>query len=254
MARNEWTRSRSLPAPRHHAAAAGLREFVYVAGGAPGATDWTPTSTLWRARPGLPWSSLARMPEGRQGHALVSLLGRLYVIGGVGETDRTLIYNVERDRWTTGAPLPVGRDHLRGVAWDGRIWAIGGRDGGVQRRVDVYDPARDRWRRAPDLPVPMSAMAVGVVGDALHVVGGENPSLLGGHVIAEHFAIRTGGRRWLAQRRPMLAVHGAGYAVHQGQLYVAGGAARQGVLSTISWTPVTQIFRPEGFLRKITSP
>jgi hypothetical protein len=246
MARNEWTRGRSLPAPRHHAAAAAIGDHVYVSGGSPGATDWKPTDTLWRAKPGEAWRSLRSMPEGRQGHAMVALNGRLYVVGGVGASDRTLIYDPARDVWTTGAALPSGLDHLRAVAWRGEVWAIGGRDRAPTRRVDIYNPATDGWRSGPDLPGPMSAMAVGVLGDGLHVAGGEDPGLVGGRVIDEHYVLAQNGRRWVAADRLMLPVHGAGYAVLNGRLIVAGGAAREGLLSTIAWTAVTQRYRPPG--------
>jgi N-acetylneuraminic acid mutarotase len=251
MSRNEWTRARSLPSPRHHAAAAGLGEHVYISGGAPGATDWSPTDNLWRAPLGLPWRAMARMPEGRQGHAMVGLGGRLYVVGGVGRSDRTLIYDAATNKWTMGAPLPSGRDHLRAVAWRGEVWAIGGRNPSPVSRVDIYDPKADRWRRGPSLPQPMSAMAVGVVKGALHVVGGEHPGLIGGRVIDEHFRLLAGSTRWRTAARLALPVHGAGYGVVSGRLVVAGGAAREGLLSTISWTPITQLYFPEGFPKRL---
>jgi N-acetylneuraminic acid mutarotase len=185
---------------------------------------------------------------------MVAFDGHLYVVGGVGRTDRTLVYGPEADRWTTGAAMPNGRDHLRAAAWRGEIWAIGGRTGRPTTHVDIYDPRRDQWRRGPDLPVPMSAMAVGVIEDALYVVGGEDPALIGGHVIREHFVLRRGARRWVAQRRPLLAVHGSGFAVYQDEFIVAGGATRAGLWSTISWTNVAQMFRPGGFPKQIATP
>ena len=249
--RNEWTQAPSLPTPRHHAAAASLGQYVYVSGGAPGATDWTATDTLWRAPPGLPWKAFARMPEGRQGHAMVALGGRLYVVGGVGRTDRTLIYEASRDRWTTGAPLPAGRDHLRAVVYHGEIWAIGGRSDAPTDRVDIYNPKTGRWRSGPDLPRPMSAMAVGVLEDKVHVVGGEDPGLFGGEVIDEHFFIGRNDRSWRRAPRAALPVHGAAYGVYQNLLIVSGGASREGMLSTISWTPVTQMYRTAPYVLRV---
>lgn len=249
LARNEWTIARSLPAPRHHAAAAALGDAVFISGGAPGATNWTPMDTLWRAQPGLPWRSRAPMPEGRQGHAMVALGGRLYVVGGEGPSDRTLIYDAKANRWTTGASLPAGRDHLRAVAWKGEVWAIGGRNGGVTARVDIYNPMDDRWRPGPSLPRAMSAMAVGVLEDGLHVVGGEHPGVFGGKVIDAHFVLANNGK-WGRAARAILPVHGAGYAVLARRLVLAGGAAREGLFSTVSWTPITQGYGPEGFFLK----
>ena len=238
--RDRW---RSAPPVRgvHHAAAAAIGRDVYVSGGARSVTDWTPTDQVLRIRPDGRATRVTPMPEGRQGHAMVALRGRLYVVGGVGTSDRTLIYNSRTRQWSTGAALPDGRDHLRAVVWEDRIWALGGRSGDPSRRVDIYDPQRDAWTRGPALPEPMSAMAVGWLEGALHVVGGEDPDLTGG-VSNKHFALRSATGRWRSAQRPVLPVHGGGFGVVSNRLYIAGGASRQGALSTISWTGVTQSF------------
>lgn len=249
--RNEWTQARSLPQARHHAAAAAAGRFVYLAGGARGATDWTPMATLWRSMPGDPWRALAPMPEGRQGHDMVALAGRLYVVGGVGRSDRVLIYEIERDRWTSGASMPVGRDHLRAVVYRDEVWAIGGRSGAPMRRVDIYNPKTDSWRTGPELPIPMSAMAIGVLEDKIHVVGGEDPRFVRGRVIDDHVFIGAGERRWRTAPKPMLPVHGSASAVYVNLLIISGGAAREGALSTISWTPVTQMYRTQRYVVRL---
>lgn len=238
---DRWRPGTSLPRGVHHAAAASLNGWIYVSGGASSATDWTPRDTLWASRPGTRWRTGPKMPEGRQGHAMVVLDRSLYVIGGVGRTDDTLRFTPGKG-WKRLAPLPNGRDHLRAASWGDRIWAIGGRTGDPVTRVDVYDPAKDRWRTGPRLPEPTSAMAVGVVDDALHVVGGEDPDLVGGRVIASHFVLEKGDDGWTEAERPLLAVHGAAFCSHGGRLFLAGGASRQGALSTISWTGLTQVF------------
>jgi hypothetical protein len=239
---NSWRSGRPLPEGRHHAAAAATGGLIYVSGGASGVTDWSPRRDFWRSSPGARWEKLAPMPEGRQGHAMVAFRQKLYVVGGVGRTDRTLIYDPKSDRWTTGAPLPSGRDHLRAANWKGKIWAIGGRNGSPTRRVDVYDPEDDEWERGPNLTEPMSAMATGVVDDILHVVGGEDPGILGGHVTSTHVALDKPTGRWLRWQDPPLPVHGSGFGVISDHLFIAGGASRPGALSTISWTGELQVF------------
>jgi hypothetical protein len=97
-------------------------------------------------------------------------------------------------------------------------------------------------------------MAVGVLEDTIHVVGGEDPGLAGGQVIDEHFFVGASDRAWRRGPRAMLAVHGAGFGVYDNLLIVAGGAAREGLLSTISWTPVTQLYRTRPLLRRLVSP
>lgn len=241
LKQRQWIIGIPLPAPRHHAAAAALGDTVYVAGGASGATNWTPRTDVWRSQPGGKWERVEAMPDGRVGHAMVAFGSKLYVFGGVGRTDATLVYD-PKSGWTTAAPLPAGRDHLRAAVWKNEIWVIGGRGSGLSRRVDIYDPARDRWRPGPRLPKPMSAMAVGVLSERLHVIGGENPALIGGHVLPDHFQLKDGSTVWERRAPPPLPVHGAAFGAYQDVIFVAGGSTRQGALSVLSWTPMTQVY------------
>ena len=65
-------------------------------------------------------------------------------------------------------PLPEPRNHVGTAVYRGDLYVLGG----YGRRVDTdtskrfyrYDPETSRWTRMPDLPVPRSAMAVGVIG------------------------------------------------------------------------------------------
>jgi hypothetical protein len=237
-----WTTGQRLQRGIHHAAAAAVDKDVYLSGGARSTTNWEPSDVVLRLRPGEGWDFVTTMPEGRQGHAMVSIGDKLYVVGGVGETDATLIYDTSEREWTTGAPLPEGRDHLRAVVRNGHVWALGGRSGKPTERVDVYFPKDDEWKPARPLPEPMSAMAVGVIDGDVHVVGSEDPSLIGGGVSASHYVFGAKGTRWKPLAREPLGVHGAAYGVWEESLIVAGGASRNGALSVISWTDATQLF------------
>lgn len=242
-----WRRGDRLPAGRHHAAAAADDAYVYLSGGAASATDWTAADDLWRAEPGGSWEDLATMPEGRQSHDMVHVDGKLYVVGGVGPGGRdgdTLVYDIAGDSWERLGPLPSGRDHLRAVAVGRHVWAIGGRAGGITDRVDILDTRSGRWRRGPDLPVAMSAMGVGAIDGAIHVVGGEDPHPVTGGVIDEHFVLPQGADAWEDAPLPALPVHGPASGVLDGRLVITGGASRQGAFSTLSWTGVTQVFDP----------
>jgi N-acetylneuraminic acid mutarotase len=244
VSNDTWSDGPALPAARHHAAAAAWDRRIYVSGGAATVRDWSPRKDVWELRPGGGWTKLPQMPEGRQGHAMVAHDGHLYVVGGSGRTNRTEIYDISKKKWSLGAPLSDGRNHLRAVAWDGKVWAIGGRSSALTAHVDIYDPLRDTWAPGPPLPEPMSAMAVGVVGDELHVLGGEDPAPAGGKVLKSHYALEADAQKWEKRPSSPLPVHGAGYGSDGRRLIVAGGASRPGALSTISWTGVTQIYEP----------
>lgn len=242
-AASEWNRAPSLPDGRHHAAAAGIGGTVYVSGGAKRATNWKPERNLWSLSAGArAWTLLPALPEGRMGHQMVAIQGRLYLIGGRGGA-AVLIYNAARKEWVRGASMPAPRDHLAAVVVGESIYAIGGRDDNLLARVDVYDSAADTWERGPDLPEPMSAMAAGLLFGGIHVVGGEDPSTFGGGVIDRHFQLDLETGEWTGAARPILVVHGAAAGAIDGRLLVAGGARRQGSLSVLGWTGLTQSYQ-----------
>lgn len=241
---NRWFRGLDIPQRRHHAGAAALSGTVYVSGGSESSTNWAPERNFWALRAGASrWEELPVMPEGRMGHKMVTVGNRLYVVGGRGGP-RPLIFNAETGTWHRAAPMPQPRDHLGAAVVGSRIWAIGGRDDEVLKRVDIYDAETNTWTPGPDLPAPMSAMAVGVLDDGIHVVGGEEPGTFGGKVIDRHFMIdpNVPGARWQEAPRPVLAVHGAASGVVFGKLVIAGGSRRQGALSVLGWTALTQAF------------
>lgn len=245
-AASEWRDLPDLPARRHHAAAATVDGTIYVLGGGSSATDWTPRRDVWAlARDAAEWAEVDPMPEGRLGHAAAVVDGRIHVVGGDGDSTRVLTFE-PGGGWTTGAELGEERDHLAAVVRDSEVWAIGGRNGDLTAAVDIYDPATDGWRDGPALPAALSAMAVGVLDDGIHVVGGEDPDLMGGKVFDRHYVLASGASEWATAASPVLAVHGAGHGVVGDRLYVAGGSARQGPLSFVAWTGVTQSFTSRG--------
>ncbi|MGH2829285.1 MAG: Kelch repeat-containing protein [Actinomycetota bacterium] len=243
---NAWRRGPDLPEPRHHLAATGLGDTLYVTGGAAGATDFTPHANVWRLRPGrTSFERLAEMPEARAGHAMVAIRDRLYVVGGKGSTARVMIFDPAAG-WKTGAPLPGSRDHAAAVAVADRVVVIGGRsDAGLSDRVDIYDTNTDTWSEGPPLPEANSAAAVAFLSDGLvHVVGGEKPNLIGGAVRDRHFVLDPAARLWLEGPKPLLAVHGTPAVNIQGRMLIIGGSRRAGPLSVLGWTGFSQVFDP----------
>jgi len=134
-----WTSAPQVPEARHHVGAAGIGDVVYVSGGSKSATNWVPEKNFWALRPGATsWEKLPDLPEGRMAHQMVALGGKLYVIGGRGATSNVLIFDPTTSIWSTGAQMPAKRDHLAAAVQETKIFAIGGRDTGLTRRVDVY--------------------------------------------------------------------------------------------------------------------
>lgn len=234
-----WEQLPDLPQARHHAGAAALGRDIYVSGGAASVTDTGGRSNLWVLREGSDrWAELEPMPEGRQAHRMRAHAERLYVVGGRGASADTLVFDPERGRWSRAAPLPVPRHHLAVVVHQGDLWALGGRDDDedLLDAVHAWRPGAARWREGPPLPEPLSAAAEGVLDGEIHLVGGEDPAVPGGGVIDAHRVLEVADGSWSERPPPPLAVHGAGAGVLDGRLVVAGGAARQGLLSPLAWT------------------
>jgi N-acetylneuraminic acid mutarotase len=242
-----WNTAPAVPSPRHHAAAVGLNSTVYVSGGGPTASDWTPQPALWALDADADaWRDLAPMPEGRLGHRMLAIGERLYVVGGVGDTGRVLAYDVAAGTWTAGAEMPSPpRDHLAAVVVDGEIWTIGGRSGGQNHaRVDIYDPGTDSWRSGPPLPEPTSGAAEGLLGGVILISGGEDSA----GVIERHWQLDTtlgDAAAWEPLAPPPLTVHGAHGATIDDRFLIVGGALRQGAFSRFSWTGANQAYRPQ---------
>lgn len=245
-----WHELPDLPAAVHHPGAAAIEGDIYVSGGAPSATDRTAQESMWVLREGHErWEARSAMPEGREAHRMRAVGDRLYVVGGRGgETSDVLVYDVARDAWSRAAALPVPRHHIGLVLRDGELWALGGRDDDEQvlDDVHVWRPGDPAWREGPRLPRPVSGAVEGLAGGEIHLVGGEDPTAVGGEVIDTHLVLDPEARRWREEPPPPLAVHGAAGGVIDGRLLMAGGARRQGFLSPLAWTDFAAAHDPGG--------
>jgi non-specific serine/threonine protein kinase len=201
-------------------------------------------SGLWRFDPETEtWTSLAPMPGPRAQHASVALGARIYVVGGVAGDPRRArelwAYDVAHGTWLTDlAPLPTEREHLTAVAAGGLLIAIGGRKGRQIGAVEAYDPATNAWTTLPDLPTPRGGSATDLLGNVIHVAGGED--LNNNSTFAQHEALDLGTMTW--SRAPDLPTkrHGLASAVVDGRWYVIDGGRSAGT----SITDLVEIYTP----------
>lgn len=232
-----------VPGPRDHAAAAAWDGRVYVSGGGE-ILNGAAYADLWAYDPGTDaWAPLPSLPRPRWQHAMVAIDGSLYLVGGfIGGSDDhapTWAYDLASGTWRTDlAPLPTPRDHLAAVAVDGRIFALGGRAGGNLRDVEIYDLESDAWSRGPDLLVARSGITAVLLGDALHVAGGEDFTT--GRTIGAHERLDLGTMRWSPLPDLPTPRHGLGSGVVDGAWYVITGGVEVGLSTSDvveAWTP-----------------
>lgn len=237
-----WAALPDLPEGRDHIGLTAVDGRIYVTGGGLFAAPAV-RSGLWRYDPPeRRWTALAPMPAARWQHAAVALDGRIYVVGGVvkdRDSREVWAYDIASGVWHTDlARLPTEREHLTAVAADGLVIAIGGRKGRQIGAVEAYDPNTDTWRSLPDLPTPRGGSAAGLIGDVIHVAGGEN--LNDASTYREHEALDMATMTWA--RGPDLPTkrHGVASAVVDGHWYVIGGGRAAG----LSVSDVVEIYSP----------
>jgi len=195
-----WKALARMPSKRGSALAAVVNDRIYVIGGAstiPGSKEpavypthphmsvgtveeYVPSTNTWRER--------SAMPTPRNHAAIGAVNGKIYVIGGrVGAafiglaSDISVVeeYDPATDQWSgPRARMPIARSALGAGVYGGRIYVAGGeyQDPHMMatfRAVEAYDPTTNSWTEMPPMPVSRHGLAVGVIGDQMHVVSGD---------------------------------------------------------------------------------
>jgi N-acetylneuraminic acid mutarotase len=116
------------------------------------------------------WSTLPNLPATRGGGAAVVLNNKLHFFngavydganGGFQEDMKThwVLDLANKDAgWKTLASNSLGRNHVGGVVWGGKIYAIGGQfheeEGCSNQKIaEVYNPQTNKWKRIANLPI-----------------------------------------------------------------------------------------------------
>ena len=195
-AANRWTRGVDMPAPRAEGVAAVVNGRIYWIGGrapsTPSAAHFNDHEDSDRNEMFDPatrrWSARAPAPTARNSAAAAVIGGKIYVVGGrrfIRSTDGQVrmtnyalleVYDPERDRWETRAPMPRAQGGLGAAAVDGKLHACGGEqwqpEQAVMSECWSYDPATDRWQPLTPLPTARHGIGMAAVGRRLHVFGG----------------------------------------------------------------------------------
>jgi len=140
---------------------------LYVMGNARGEYD-KPGRMESLGRGETKWRPEPDGPTGMGPLAGTSLDGRLYVVvPGRG----LAVFDTRSARWELLDSPAIPRS-CQMAAWRGEIWMMGGRDITNLAETRIYNPRTRTWRMGPELPIPLSWGAAGVVGGRLYVTGG----------------------------------------------------------------------------------
>jgi hypothetical protein len=76
------------------------------------------------------------------------------------------------DSWETMADMPTAREGSGVAVVDGKIYAIGGWNGGFLSTNEMYDPETDTWTTKQPMPTARCYFAIAVYMNKIYVIGG----------------------------------------------------------------------------------
>lgn len=145
----------------------------------------------------------------------------------------------QASRWQSLAQMPTPRSRLAVVAYDKRIYAIGGESAsGVSGVVEIYLPDADRWVRGADKPLPAANVGAAAIGRLIYVPGGST----GKGEVSDRLEVYDPAvgelGRWGQRANLPRGVCAYALAVYQDRLYLFGGwDGRDYVGNTYSYDP-----------------
>ncbi|WP_128895713.1 Kelch repeat-containing protein [Longirhabdus pacifica] len=200
------------------------------------------------------WEMGTPMLEGKKGHGVAEVDGKIYVIGG--DDVRSFLSTVEMydpntNAWTTKMSMPTERSDLGIAVVDEKIYAIGGNNFDNYRlsTVEMYDPATNSWLTKASMPTERTQFGTAVVDGKIYVVGGfdsDNDRIS----TVEMYDPTTDS--WLTKANMPTTRGQLDLAVVDQKIYAIGGANDNSVLSTVEmYNPITDTWETKSSMSTI---
>jgi N-acetylneuraminic acid mutarotase len=173
------------------------------------------------------WRSATALPAARQEVAVAAWRGRVWVLGGFGDTAEPVAtvesYEPQFSVWESHAPLPEAVHHAAAAVVNDRLFVFGGYTGGRVRwtaleSVYEYVAERNAWVARAPLPTPRGALAVAVLHGRVHALGGTGDGLTGAHEVYDPVTNRWTRANAMPTARDHLAAVG-----FQDRVWALGG-------------------------------
>jgi len=117
------------------------------------------------------WETLANLstPLGEVAGGVIN--GVLYLVGE--GSSATFAYDVQNRQWLANkASRPFTGHHHAAEVLDGKLYLVGGIDGGSEGRLQVYDPVANSWTTGTSMPWSGGSVSTAVIGGKLYAAGG----------------------------------------------------------------------------------
>jgi hypothetical protein len=119
-------------------------------------------------------------PVPRKSAGSAVLNNNIYTFGGLIDTNNEgqaesytnslYYYNVDFDSWTELAPMPEAKE-TRGEIIGNKLFVVGGYNGSVSNKIDVYNISTNEWENQYIMPFSVSANSLTVVGNNIFIIG-----------------------------------------------------------------------------------
>ena len=87
--------------------------------------------------------------------------------------DVTEVFDIRRQKWKTGAPLPTARSGIAAVALQGHVLVFGGEStAGTCSENEAYNVRANSWQSLAPMPTARHGLGATVVGDEVYVISG----------------------------------------------------------------------------------
>lgn len=111
------------------------------------------------------WETKMKMPVKKVSYSIVTVNGKIYVIGGFKAKDTPSnsveMYDPENDSWSIKKSMPTARSRIGIAVHNNLIYTFGGWTKNSETdAVEVYDPANDNWSIKNNLPEKLMGVAV----------------------------------------------------------------------------------------------
>jgi N-acetylneuraminic acid mutarotase len=192
---DKWDSVRSMPTKRQHISCAVVDDKIYVIGGLqnlccppfPESCDWekctkiSDKNEVFDPATGC-WKTLKSMPSPRHGLEVVSVNGKIYAIGGMGNKtsmwdplDKVEEYDPAIDTWTSKTEMTAPRDGFGYSVRNNSIYLFGGwvSDQNQTPTTIIYDTQSDIWTYSNNIPVKTGAFAYATAGGKIYFFGGD---------------------------------------------------------------------------------
>ncbi len=169
------------------------------------------------------WTTAANMTTQRSEVTGAVLNGKIYVIGGINATGKSIdtveVYDPGTDKWRNVSSLPERRDHAAAAADNGKLYVAGGyTDWKPSDKLFIYDLSTNKWQEGKPMPTARGALTSEFINGTLYAIGGNSTQPLN-----TTEAYNPQNNSWTAKAPMPTAKHHIASAISDGKVYVFGG-------------------------------